>query len=81
MPALLARVRDGLAAAAVTVSGLEASNASHWQLAGKPLGTMEAKTGLHTGVWVCPGVWDPETGRHTGVWVRPSVWIPNWGYI
>ena len=23
---------------------------------------MEAETGLHTGVWVCPGVWIPNRG-------------------
>ena len=33
-----------------------------WQLAGWPLGTTEAETGLHTDVWVCPGVWIPNLG-------------------
>ena len=33
-----------------------------WQLAGWPVGTMEAETGLHTGVWVCPGVWIANQG-------------------
>ena len=27
------------------------------------LGTMAAETGLHTGVWVYPGVWIPNRGH------------------
>ena len=61
-----------------------------WQLAGSPLGTMEAETGLHTGVWVCPGVWIPNRG-YTQVFeyaqasgsqlgLFTDVWIPNRGY-
>ena len=38
-----------------------------WQLAGWPLGTMEAKTGLHTGVLGMPRRLDPQPGLHTGV--------------
>ncbi len=30
-------------------------------------GTMEAETGLHTGVWVGPGVCNSRVGLHTGV--------------
>ena len=31
------------------------------------MGTMQAETGLHTGVWVCPGVWVRQPGLHTGL--------------
>ena len=50
---------------------------TYWQLAGWPLRTTEAEMGLHrclsmqallsqpglhTGLWVCPGVWIPNRG-------------------
>ena len=54
---------------------------SDWQLAGWPLGTMEAKTGLHTRVLGMPRRLDPQLGLHTGVRVCPGVWIPKRGYV
>ena len=40
---------------------------SLWQLAGWPLGTMEAQTGLHRGVLGMLRRLDPQLGLKTGV--------------